>query len=137
MVGICCLCCCGSCYRCSRCHPCSCCCCCAAADVIAAPPAGVAHRLALCVGACRPFPPFVYPHACPCPLLPLVVLGHARSCTHLCYLVTLVWPLFVLIRARLCFDGSVCKFPSLSCIKYKFGRCIIKKTHLYIMEYQP
>ena len=120
IVGLRCLCCCSSHYHHSRCHHCHChsCCC----------------RSCRCCSSCwcctytRP------PHRC-VPTFPSVCLslrspahtlafGRARSCLFV-HFVCACSCSSMLIRAHLCFDGSICEFRSLSCIKYIVIRCII------------
>jgi len=76
-------------------------------------------------------------------------LGHAQWCSFMCLFMPVPTAQscsfslclcsfgfhlcsIVLICACLCFDGSVCEFPSLSCIKYIVSTCIIFKKLTFV-----
>ena len=114
------LCCCSSCYHRSRCDPCRCrsCCCCHC------------HCCSphWCCTYTRPLrrctPTFPSIRLSLCSPVPTLAFGRTRSCSFVCF-VHARSCLSVLVCTHLCFDGSVCKFHSLSCIKYIVIRCII------------
>ena len=86
--------------------------------------------LCCCYCLCHCNPLFLFPLLPPPFTLLLLLLLQSVVCLFM--LIPATWScsfglhlcLLVLVCAHFCFDGSVCEFPSLSCIKYIVSRCM-------------